>query len=160
MKNILLTIIIVVVVLILLVGLIFVFGNNESGTDSDDSSSNTDVGTDTDQDTNAGDEPSLDDTDSEVRTIVVSGENFKFMINGQDNPDIIVKEGDIIKIEFTSTGGFHDFVIDELGAKTDKINTGDTTTIEFVASKKGTFNYYCSVGNHRGLGMEGNIIVG
>jgi plastocyanin len=28
-----------------------------------------------------------------------------------------------------------------------------------VADKKGTFEYYCSVGQHRALGMKGKLVV-
>jgi plastocyanin len=96
---------------------------------------------------------------SGVKTFVISGENFKFTMNGVDNPEIKVKQGDKIKIEFTSASGFHDFVIDELGAKTEKLRDGGSQAIEFTASKKGTFEYYCSVGEHRAKGMKGNFIV-
>jgi len=53
----------------------------------------------------------------------------------------------------------HDFVVDEFGAKTDTLQTGQSDTITFVADKTGTFEYYCSVGNHRAMGMKGNLIV-
>jgi nitrite reductase (NO-forming) len=53
----------------------------------------------------------------------------------------------------------HDFVIDELGVQSDKVNNGETATVQFVADKVGTFEYYCSVGNHRAMGMVGKLIV-
>jgi plastocyanin len=34
-----------------------------------------------------------------------------------------------------------------------------STFIEFVANKKGKFEYYCSVGEHRAMGMKGNLVV-
>jgi len=103
-------------------------------------------------------EPAEKETEEE-KLIKVTGENYKFMINGEENPEIKVKVGEKIKIEFTSTEGFHDFVIDELKAKTDRVNSGKSTSIEFVANQAGTFSYYCSVGNHRSAGMEGTFIV-
>lgn len=33
------------------------------------------------------------------------------------------------------------------------------TSVTFVADETGTFEYYCSVGNHRGQGMIGKLIV-
>ncbi len=33
------------------------------------------------------------------------------------------------------------------------------TFVEFTADKKGTFEYYCSVGEHRVNGMKGKFIV-
>jgi heme/copper-type cytochrome/quinol oxidase subunit 2 len=95
----------------------------------------------------------------ELKTIKITGENYKFMVNGKENPEIKVKVGEKIKIEFTSTEGFHDFVIDELEAKTDKVNSGGSTSVEFIANQAGTFSYYCSVGKHRDFGMEGTFIV-
>ena len=86
--------------------------------------------------------------------INVTGENFKFM------PDTItVKVGSKVKVNFESTVGFHDFVVDEFSAKTEKVNAGGKTTVEFVADKVGSFEYYCSVGEHRANGMVGKFIV-
>ena len=103
--------------------------------------------------------PETAEEEEEERVIIITGENYKFMVDGEENPEIKVKVGEKIKIEFTSTEGFHDFVIDELEAKTEKLTAGESTSIEFTADQAGTFQYYCSVGNHRGLGMEGNFIV-
>ncbi len=99
---------------------------------------------------------------SGVRGNVISltGENFKYVMNGIENPEIRVKQGDKIRVEFTSTGGFHDFVIDELSAATERVRPENgMTSVEFTADKKGTFEYYCSVGEHRQNGMKGKFIV-
>src|SRR3989344_3047397 len=72
-----------------------------------------------------------------IQTFTLSGENFKFLMDGKENPDLIINEGDKVRIEFTSSHGFHDFVIDELNAKTNKVNEGNSTSIEFIAGKKG-----------------------
>jgi plastocyanin len=90
----------------------------------------------------------------EVKEFTVDGSNFKFAPS-----DIKVKQGDKVKITFTNSAGFHDFVIDELGVKTPVIQSGQDAVVEFVADKAGTFTYYCSVGNHRQQGMEGTLIV-
>ena len=95
-----------------------------------------------------------------VKTFYITGENFKFMINKIDNPDIYVKEGDLVRIEFLSKQGFHDWVVDEFGVATEKVrDTDEPTFVEFIADKKGTFEYYCSVGEHRKNGMFGKLIV-
>src|SRR3989344_5627726 len=86
---------------------------------------------------------------SDARVLVVTGENFKFVVDGNDNPDILVKLGDKIRIEFSSTDGFHDWVVDEFNARTEQVRPGTPTFVEFIADKKGTFEYYCSVGSHR-----------
>lgn len=89
-----------------------------------------------------------------VKEITVTGANFKF------NPTTItVKKGDTVKLTFKSVGGFHDFVIDELDVKTKVVSDGQTDTVEFTADKAGTYEYYCSVGDHRKMGMVGKLIV-
>lgn len=92
--------------------------------------------------------------ETKLKEFSVTGSNFKF-----DPAEIRVKVGDTVKITFTATGMMHDFVIDELNAKTKILQPGQTETIEFVASEAGTFEYYCSVGQHRQNGMVGNLIV-
>jgi heme/copper-type cytochrome/quinol oxidase subunit 2 len=97
--------------------------------------------------------------DDEIELFILTGENFKFVRNGVDNPDIKVDLGETVRIEFTSTSGFHDWVVDEFSAATEQVKTDGSTFVEFVADKKGTFEYYCSVGSHRANGMKGNLIV-
>lgn len=97
--------------------------------------------------------------DGDLKTFVVSSVNFKFVMDGVNNPDIIVNEGDRVRIEFESTDGFHDWVIDEFNAATEKVRPGTPTFVEFVADKKGVYEYYCSIGEHRLHGMVGKFIV-
>jgi len=92
-------------------------------------------------------------------TFTLTGENFKFLMNGEEAPELRVNVGDKVKIEFTSTDGFHDWVVDEFDAATSRVQTGETTSVTFVADQAGTFEYYCSVGSHRANGMFGNLIV-
>jgi plastocyanin len=87
-------------------------------------------------------------------TIDLTAKNFEF-----SEKEIRVKKGDTVKVTLKSNNGFHDWVVDGLDAKTDRINTGETTSITFTADKTGTFEYYCSVGSHRELGMVGKLIV-
>jgi len=70
-----------------------------------------------------------------------------------------VNKGDTVKITVKNVNGTHDFKIDEFNVSTRTLNTGETQTITFVADKAGTFEYYCSVGNHRAMGMVGTLIV-
>ncbi|PIN95200.1 hypothetical protein COU53_00615 [Candidatus Pacearchaeota archaeon CG10_big_fil_rev_8_21_14_0_10_30_48] len=101
----------------------------------------------------------VDSVSGQVKTISVSGENFKFVVDGEDNPTIYAREGDRVVIEFKSTAGLHDFVVDELDVSTKRVGSGESTSVEFVADKAGTFSYYCSVGDHRAKGMEGKFII-
>lgn len=89
-----------------------------------------------------------------VKEFTVNGVNFEF-----DQKEILVNQGDTVRVTFTSESGMHDFVIDELNVKTQVLQAGGTETVEFVASEVGTFEFYCSVGQHRQMGMVGNLIV-
>lgn len=103
------------------------------------------------------DNPSASDSTTaagQVKEFTVTGSNFKFA-----PATMAVNKGDKVRIIFNNTGGMHDLVIDEFNAKTKTIQSGATDTIEFTADKAGTFDYYCSVGNHRAMGMVGKITV-
>ena len=92
----------------------------------------------------------------EVKSFEVEGKPFEFSVK-----EIRVKEGDRVRVTFKNTEGMHDFVVEGLDVRTKQIQAGESDTVEFVANKKGTFEYYCSVGNgyHRQQGMKGNLIV-
>ncbi len=87
-------------------------------------------------------------------TFDVNGGNFYFTPK-----TMTVKKGDTVKINFKNDGGMHNWVLDEFNAKTKTIQTGETDTISFVADKAGTFEYYCSIGSHRMMGMKGTLTV-
>lgn len=89
-----------------------------------------------------------------VKEFTVTGSKFKF-----DPAVMSVKKGDTVKIHFVNADGSHDFVIDEFNARTPQINGGQSADIQFVADKVGSFEYYCSVGNHRAMGMKGTLTV-
>ena len=93
-------------------------------------------------------------TKGAVKEFTVVGDDFAF-----DTKEIKVNKGDTVRITFENKEGFHDWVIDEFKAKTKQIKAGEKETIEFIADKAGTFEYYCSVGQHRKMGMKGNLIV-
>ncbi|OGZ45510.1 MAG: hypothetical protein A3C84_04325 [Candidatus Ryanbacteria bacterium RIFCSPHIGHO2_02_FULL_48_12] len=91
----------------------------------------------------------------QVKEFTVSGGEFYY-----EPSALAVKKGDKVRIVFKNADGFHDFRIDELGVATKKINDGQTDTVEFTADKVGSFEYYCSVGKHRQMGMKGTLTVG
>lgn len=93
-------------------------------------------------------------TTGAVRSFTVDGANFTFAPASMQ-----VKKGDTVRITFKNTSGTHDLVIDEFNARTKILNGGAQETIEFVANKAGSFEYYCSVGQHRALGMKGTLVV-
>lgn len=73
--------------------------------------------------------------------------------------ELRVKKGQKVTINFKAVDLMHDFVVDELSVKSDTIKGGESTTFEFTPDKAGTFEFYCSVGQHRANGMVGKLIV-
>lgn len=90
----------------------------------------------------------------QTKVFKISGRNFSF-----SQGEIRVKKGERVKIEFENVEGFHNWTVDEFNARTAQINAGNTASVEFVANKTGTFEYYCNVGQHRQMGMKGKLIV-
>ncbi|MBI2121512.1 MAG: cupredoxin domain-containing protein [Candidatus Sungbacteria bacterium] len=94
-------------------------------------------------------------SDKEVTHLVnLTATNFAF-----SQSLIRVKKGEKIELTFEVTQGFHNFVVDEFKARTKQMNAGGKETIEFIVNKAGTFEYYCSVGSHRQMGMKGKLVV-
>ncbi len=91
---------------------------------------------------------------SAVKEFAVTGSNFSFAPS-----TMTVKKGDRVKITFTDAGGNHDLRIDEFGVATKVLKAGGSETVEFTADKTGSFEYYCSVGSHRAMGMKGTLTV-
>jgi VCBS repeat-containing protein len=89
-----------------------------------------------------------------TKEFTVNASNFTF-----DIKELKVKKGDTVKLTLNNKEGFHDWRLDEFNANTKVLKAGETETITFVVNKTGTFEYYCSVGQHRAMGMKGNLIV-
>lgn len=90
----------------------------------------------------------------EVFVFPMTAKNYSF-----GPAEIRVKKGSMVRVELSIEEGFHDWVLDEFGARTPQSGAGKTVTAEFVADRAGVFEYYCSVGKHRELGMIGKLIV-
>lgn len=85
----------------------------------------------------------------------IEASSFKF-----SSTTITVNEGDKVTINLTTKNGMHDWVVDEFeGARTKVLSAGATDSITFTVDKAGTYEFYCSVGNHRQMGMVGKLIV-
>lgn len=100
--------------------------------------------------------------DENAAVFNLSTEDFKFMMDGQENPELRIKEGQTVAIILTnSSEGFHGWKVDEFtyGYTPEISGNGSSTSTTFVADKKGEFEYYCPVGNHREMGMRGKLIV-
>lgn len=94
-------------------------------------------------------------SEGSAREIVVTASEYAFSPGS-----IAVAKGEKIKLTFRNMGGLsHNLVIDDLNVSTRTIPRGEEDTLEFTATAEGTFTFYCSVGNHQSLGMEGEIEV-
>jgi plastocyanin len=89
-----------------------------------------------------------------VQEFTVSGDNFSFSLK-----EIRVKKGDRVRILFKNLQGKHDLKLDEFSAGTKVLSAGQEEAVEFTADEAGSFEYYCSVGAHRQMGMKGTLIV-
>lgn len=91
---------------------------------------------------------------AQLQEFAIDGTNFAYSIENMN-----VSRGDVVRIVLTSSEGMHDFVIDELGVASERIEVGGETIVQFTATEAGEFTYYCSVGNHREQGMVGTITI-
>jgi len=76
--------------------------------------------------------------------------------SGIPNPTYQFNYGDLESIHISNnditTHSQHNFNIDEFNVHTKTLNYFDTQTITFLANKKGTFHYYCTI--HPQMGGE------
>lgn len=91
---------------------------------------------------------------SDAKEVVVMGSNYAFSPN-----KIMIKKGEKTRIVFKNSDGTHDFRIDELNIAIPTIGSGAEDFVEFTPDKTGSFEYYCSIGNHRAMGMKGTLVV-
>ncbi len=89
-----------------------------------------------------------------VKEFTVTGTSFAFAPK-----TMTVKKGDTVRVTFINSEGMHDWKLDGYNVATKVLKVGERETIEFVASKSGSFEYYCSVGSHRAMGMVGTLTV-
>ncbi|MEK6955845.1 MAG: cupredoxin domain-containing protein [Nanoarchaeota archaeon] len=108
-------------------------------------------------------ETEIEDVDTGANEVIGPGDVKEFVIDGSSykfDPNIIsVNKGDTVRINFVNTGGKHDLRIDGYNVGTKVIDSGQEDTIEFTADKTGEFEYYCSIGEHRQMGMVGKLVV-
>lgn len=98
--------------------------------------------------------PSDAPEDIAIETLSVSMTSGNFFF---DPAIITASPGQDVSISIASNVGTHTFVIEEIGLKK-QITTG--TVVSFTApTTPGSYAYYCDVGAHRKLGMEGVLIV-
>lgn len=91
---------------------------------------------------------------ADAREIVVEGSNYAFSPS-----TVTVKKGEKVRILFKNKGGMHDFRIDALNIATAIVQDGQEDFVEFTPDKIGTYEYSCSIGNHKAMGMKGTMTV-
>lgn len=88
----------------------------------------------------------------------IEASNFEYSVES-----ISASAGETVTVTMTSTEGMHDFVIDELGVQSEVIQAGEETTFTIEIpedAEVGTeYAFYCSIGNHRAMGMEGTLVI-
>ncbi len=90
-----------------------------------------------------------------AQAITVKGGEFYYQPN-----EIRVKKGTKVTVTFINENGLHDWVLEGYdNVRTAKLQGGKSETLTFTADKAGSFTYYCSVGQHRQMGMKGTLIV-
>jgi len=135
---------------VVVVGAVFMTTNNNKNKNSKDTTSSLKVPVDIESDV----EEMVVEEVGEAREILVKGNEFKF-----SPASISVEKGENIRLVFENIGtSSHNFKIEGLGISTATIPGGETDTVNFVAEESGTYNFYCGVGNHRALGMEGELV--
>lgn len=88
-----------------------------------------------------------------AREISIEGNEYNFSPSSID-----LKTGETVKVTFKNTGKLpHNLTIAELGVATKTVGGGREDTITITASTAGSYKFFCSVGNHRQLGMEGTL---
>lgn len=102
-----------------------------------------------------GAEEMVAEQDASVQAITLKMHNWYF-----EPAEIKVKEGARVKLILESVSGTHALAIPDLGVKSKTLEAGGADTVEFVADKKGTFSFRCSVFCGEGhSGMKGVLIV-
>ena len=101
----------------------------------------------------------------EVVDVTISATGTYPVDPGYDMERIEVPAGAMVNLTLINADGNpttgHDWVAEGIeGAATETVQPGEQTTIMFQApDEAGEFPFYCSIGNHRGLGMEGVFAV-
>jgi cytochrome c oxidase subunit 2 len=99
-------------------------------------------------------EPAPQQPVAQVRTFNITAKQWDFSPS-----TITVSQGDTVRLNVTSTDVAHGIAISAFGVN-ERLEPGKTTAIEFIADKKGTFTFFCSVFCGSGHGsMKGTLIV-
>lgn len=94
------------------------------------------------------------DIDSKVKEFEIKAKQWSF------EPSVItINEGDIVKLSISSVDVTHGMRLAEFGVS-EILKPGEVVNVEFLANKKGTFSFFCTVPCGSGHGnMRGTLIV-
>jgi len=133
--------------------------NNGLGGDSPDSN----IPDDNVPDENENDDPEEDPVEDpveedepqqQVREFEITAKRWEF----SPNP-IIVSEGDLVKLKIKSIDVTHGIRLSEFGVN-EILSPGNEVNVEFVADRKGSFSFFCTVTCGSGhSNMRGTLIV-
>ncbi|WP_051684274.1 cupredoxin domain-containing protein [Blastococcus sp. URHD0036] len=135
-------------------------GSDDDGGGGDDSaatssSSSSGAGSSSSPSETASGAPGAGATDA-VQTLAVTSVDFDFELDSTD-----LAAGDYT-IELTNGGSAtHDLVVERDGedvAKTENVSPGQSSAVT-VTLEPGEYVFYCSIGNHRAMGMEVTVTV-
>ena len=98
--------------------------------------------------------PETEETQGELKEFAITAKQWNF------TPSTIeVNEGDTVKLTITSIDVTHGFSLPEFGVD-GRLEPNQTTTVEFIADKVGTFTFACNVLCGAGHStMNGTLIV-
>jgi plastocyanin len=92
----------------------------------------------------------------QAQTLTVTEVGFDIQLESSDLP-----AGDYTITVKNEGDATHDLVVEQDGkdvAKSDTLGPGDSATFT-VTLKPGQYVFYCSIGNHRAMGMETDVTV-
>lgn len=121
---------------------------NTSATTNVNASTNTNTSTNTNSSTNTNTTAAI------TREVTMTAKQFEF-----SPATITVNQGDTVKLNVKSTDVTHGFAIPDFDVNM-TLSPGKISTTQFVASKKGTFRFFCSIVCGSGhSGMDGTLVV-
>lgn len=101
-----------------------------------------------------------DDVDAQVDALPALSyvvDSFEF---GYSSSALTAKVGQTVNVTLTNSGsGSHNFVIDALGVNSGIISSGESVSFSFTPQEAGSFEFYCSIGSHKAMGMVGTLTV-
>ena len=84
------------------------------------------------------------------------------MNNYSFSPSLIIAQpGKDLKIKITNKNGIHNFKIDKFNFDSGNLSAGESKIfiISIPSDASGLYEFYCSVGNHKEMGMIGKLEV-